>query len=151
MTNDALINNKKLSIPHSINVKFQVDLLDYYKPKVYLGLYILFNKQKIEGFLEVDSKNYHSDFLAKVEGMKIDFLIFKFNGFKALDDENFQKFVNKCLKLYSHFVIFYINGELNKKKLNDGLNLKLDDTFLEKRSFMIYSEIPAKKTNIFNI
>ena len=87
--------------------------------------------------------------MPKVEGMKIDFLIIKFNGFKALDDENFQKFVNKCLKLYSHFVIFYINGELNKKKLNDGLNLKLDDTFLEKRSFMIYSEIPAKKTNIF--
>ena len=135
MINDALLNNKKLSLPNTINIKFQKDLHKYLNSKLYLGLYILFSKQKVERFLEVDSKNYHQDFFAKNEGMKIDFLIIKYNGIKALNDYNFQIFVNKCLILEVDFLIFYISKELDKNKIIEELNLKLDDTFIEEKKF----------------
>lgn len=148
ITNDVLIKNKKLSIPNSINIKFEVDLPNYNNSKVYLGLYFLFNKHKINGFLEIDSKNYQPDLLAKIEGTKIDFLIIKYKGYKAMDDKNYQEFVNKCLKIDSHMILFYITNESKKNKINDEINLKLDDKFIEDKSFMIYSEVPAKKTPI---
>ena len=50
MINDALLNNKKLSLPNTINIKFQKDLHKYLNSKLYLGLYILFSKQKVDDF-----------------------------------------------------------------------------------------------------
>ena len=73
MINDALLNNKKLSLPNTINIKFQKDLHKYLNSKLYLGLYILFSKQKVDRFLEVDSKNYHQDFLRRMKEWKLIF------------------------------------------------------------------------------
>ena len=89
----------------------------------------------MDRFLEVDNKNYHQDFFAKNKGMKIDSLIIKYNGIKALNDYNFQIFVNKCLILEVDFLIFYISKELDKNKIIEELNLKLDDTFIEEKKF----------------
>ena len=146
MTNDSLIHNKKFSFPNAITINFEEDSdYDLNKLITYLGLYSLFRNQKLDRFIELDSKNY-SKYISneKLEQIKDDILVVKFNEDKSLDDKNFEKIIKKYLELNINNIIYYITKEANcnKNKINDEIIFPL------KGDYILYSEIPAKKPPI---
>ena len=120
MINDALIKEKKYNLPFPISINLSMKkFANIYQSKLkfYLGIYFLFGRG-IDDVFEVNNKSYHSNMLDKIENSKPNLLIIKYKGISSLDDENFNKFVKKCLKIKIPKVIFYIAKEenCNKKK-----------------------------------
>ena len=147
MTNDSLINNKKYSFPNTISINFEEDSHNYLnKSIIYLGLYNLFRNQKLDRFIELDYKNYSKNISNdKLEQIKGDILVIKFNDDKSLDDKNFSKIIKKYLESNIPYKIYYITKEANENKnINDIIKCPLEGDFL------IYSEIPAKKPPIIH-
>ena len=151
MAEDSLINKKRCTFPKSISIKI-FDYLDRFLSQVnlkqYLGFNLLFSGQNIENIFEINSNSYSPNILEKIKNTKINYLIIKFNGLSSLDDNNFNLFVQKCLKTDIPNIIFYIDRDENdNKKDNDKIiNFKLD----EYTNYLIYSEIPTKKLNLCN-
>ena len=151
MAKDSLINKKRCTFPKSISIKI-FDYLDRFLSlinlKQYLGFNLLFSGQNIENIFEINSNSYSPNILEKIKNTKINYLIIKFNGLSSLDDNNFNLFVQKCLKTDIPNIIFYIDRDENdNKKDNDKIiNFKLD----EYTNYLIYSEIPTKKLNLCN-
>ena len=144
MINEALIKDKKYNLPFlkSINLSMQ-KFSNIYKNqlKLYLGIYFLFGR-KIDDLIEVNNKSYHSNMIEKMENSKPNYLIIKYKGISSLDDEKFNKFVKKCLKLKIPNIIFYIakEGNDNKKKTENVVNFNLDEI----KNYILYNEIPNK-------
>ena len=144
MINDALIKEKKYNLPFPISINLSMKKFSgFYESqlKFCLGIYFLFGR-KIDDVIEVYNKSYHSNMLEKIENSKPNLLIIKYKGISSLDDENFNKFIKKCLKIKIPNVIFYIAKEenCNKKKTENVITFKLDDI----RNYLLYSEIPNK-------
>ena len=150
MINVALIKDKKYNLPFPISVNLSMkEFVDIYpnQLKLYLGIYYLFGR-KIDDLIEVNNKSYHSNIIDKMENSKPNFLIIKYKGISSLDDENFNKFVKKCLKLKIPNIIFYIAKEENdnKKKTENIINFNLDEI----QNYILYSEIPNKYLHLEN-
>ena len=144
MINDALVKNKKIKLPEHISINLAMKkCVEPIKNviKFNFGIYFLFEK-KFDGLIEVNSKSYNSNIIDKIKDLKPKFLIIKYKGISSLDDENFNKFVKKCLKIYIPYVIFYIaKGEnYNKKKTEKVTEFNLD----EDTGYLLYNEIPNK-------
>ena len=144
MINDALIKDKKYNLPFlkSIDLSMQKFSCVYGKKlMLYLGIYFLFGR-KIDDLIEVNNKSYHSNMIEKMENSKPNYLIIKYKGISSLDDEKFNKFVKKCLKLKIPNIIFYIakEGNDNKKKTENVVNFNLDEI----KNYILYNEIPNK-------
>ena len=151
MAEDSLINKKRCTFPKSISIKI-FDYLNRFLSQInlkqYLGFNLLFSGQNIENIFEINSNSYSPNILEKIKNTKINYLIIKFNGLSSLDDNNYNLFVQKCLKTDIPNIIFYIDrDESDNKKDNDKIiNFKLD----EYTNYLIYSEIPTKKLNLYN-
>ena len=150
MINDALVKNKKIKLPEHISINLAMKkCVEPIKNEIKFnfGIYFLFEK-KFDGLIEVNSKSYNSNIIDKIKDLKPKFLIIKYKGISSLDDENFNKFVKKCLKLKIPNIIFYIAKEENdnKKKTENIINFNLDEI----QNYILYSEIPNKYLHLEN-
>ena len=144
MINDALIKDKKYNLPFLKSIDLSMQKFSYIfskNLKRYLGIYFLFGR-KIDDLIEVNNKSYHSNMIEKMKNSKPKYLIIKYKGISSLFDEQFNKFVKKCLKLKIPNIIFYITkeGNDNKKKTENEINFNLDEI----ENYILYSEIPNK-------
>ena len=142
---DALLGNKKYTFPKPISINLIMKQYSYIPNQliISLGIYHLFPMQTIDGIIEINSKSYGPNSLEKIKNSNGNILIIKYNGLSSLDDNNFNKFVKKCLKVNIPNVIIYITKDVNdnNKKNNEIINFDLD----ENKNYLIYSEIPTKK------
>ena len=121
MINDALINNKKYTFPKNISINFLIEELPIYynSMKYFFGIYFLFPGQSI--IFEINSKSYQINMLQKIENSDTNILVIKYNGLSSLDDNNYNEFVKKCLKLNIDKFIFIlpkVQMIIKKKKMN---------------------------------
>ena len=153
MANYILINNKKFSIkassskPIPVKLNKKEDFNIIFTLKLYLALFVVFEKQKLDRFVVLNSKYYQSKEPEILSDIKGDVLIIKFNGLSSIENEDFMKNVENYLKCNISYIILYISEEKNNKMINKDSKIEL--IFPSKKNWILFSEIPT--INIFKI
>ena len=143
-------NKKKLSIQSSTLVK-----IDYLPslPKdniirLYFGIFKLFQKAKIEGFIVLDYKTYKSNInqFKQLQYLKGKVLIIKIYDTSNLLDKNFAAISEELMNCDIPYIIYYISDEEKYNKDNTKSKIKTNEEIKIKviKEFLFYSEIPKK-------
>ena len=145
----AIINNKKLySFPISIKFSKNPLLFPDFKLKIYLGIFYLFEKPKIEGFIEYDSKNDQAkEFEIEDKNGKV--FIVKLDGISSLKNVNYLNRINNYASTYINDFLLYIseksNNNINYNDANFTLNYHLPYNYRSSNgTIFVFSEIPTQ-------
>ena len=156
MVNYALINNKALTnlIPEKLPIKLKWFFFNSWgtKLKVILGLFLIFKKQAIDGFVVLNSnmflnneqdKTYKNiEDMAKITGNA---LIIKFKDFNNIV---LPKIKSLLTKIQIKDVVFYECKNENKNLEINQNELDLKD--INDKNFIFYSENPNDKRKFTN-
>ena len=150
MIDYALINKKNFSVKSSTLINFNIREDYYYnvftKQKIYLGIYFLFEKGKIDGSIILDFKTYkyNNNLFKAKEEIKGKFLLIKIYDYDNLSDEKFIKISNDLINCDINFVICYVCSKGKEKNCNVNNEVKLPFYFKTPKEFLLYPEIPLK-------
>ena len=143
MINDAILTKKKFTFPINFNLSnFKGNIA-----KLYLGFFILFGNQKIEGLEVIENLDLKEKDFEKLEKSKNDVILIKItNIFDISNDKN----INKIINLDFNHIIFYLykKTEQNKYKKNNKNYINFKPNLLCNKNFLIYSEFLSEKIEI---
>ena len=152
MINDVILTKKKFTFP---NINFNLlpsinfNLLNFKgdKTKLYLGLFILFGNQKIEGLEVIENLNLKEKEIEKLEESKNDALLIIIESiFDISNDKN----INRIINFNFNHIIFYVNKKTEQNKLKKIIKnyISFNSNLLSKKNFLIYSEFPSENIEI---
>ena len=144
--NDILINHKIFNFGKKISVKLNFNSFDGNILKLYLGIYILFKNENIEGFKEIDITAIHSNDSEEINEPNKNILVIKIN---SISEITVMETIKKINKLKYEYIIFYVKEK--SKQITNKNNIEKEITIpsdLIKKKFIIYAETPNEKCNI---
>ena len=110
--NYAFINNKKLTNLIQENIAIKYEIINNYllgdNLKIFLGLFYVFEKQKIDRFIILNNDLFlnYEDNKDDIEKLKGDILILKFDDFSQIDFAKIKAYKEKAKISY---ILFYMN------------------------------------------